>query len=356
VPGQAPPLLARCLTEIIAFADEAAQLSKQMLAYAGRRSLAIGALEINAELGAALRLLQATVDSKAHLILELGEELPSVSADRFQLRQVLTNLVLNALDAMEGTRGTLTLRTESVELATPSQVSHGVGAGSYVKVTVTDTGAGIQPEARERLFEPFFSTKGAGRGMGLAAAAGIVRAHGGWLGVDETSTLGTRFGLLLPVTEQSAPNYANTPATSSDAPPARNILLIDDEPAVRLVTGRMLTELGHHVVTAENGRRGVELLQERPDAFDLVVLDLTMPEQSGAQTLAQLRVVRDSLPIVITSGFHADDASLLLELPAVIGFLDKPHTLTNLETLLTSAAQYVHKVNVLAAPGMSAAH
>jgi two-component system cell cycle sensor histidine kinase/response regulator CckA len=113
-------------------------------------------------------------------------------------------------------------------------------------------------------------------------------------------------------------------------------LLIDDEPAVRLVTSRLLIELGHRVVTAESGKRGVELFQERPDSFDLVVLDLTMPEQSGEQTLAQLRDVRDSVPVVITSGFQADDASMLLQLPSVVGFLDKPHTLPSLETLLAS--------------------
>jgi PAS domain S-box-containing protein len=339
VPTDAPPLLSRCLIEIRAFAEEAAQLSKQMLAYAGRRSLAIGALEINTELSAAMRLLQATVDSKARLVLELGEGLPPVGADRFQLRQVVTNLVLNAIDSMAGKRGTLTLRTESVELVAPHNERYGVSAGSYVKVTVADTGGGIHPEARERLFEPFFSTKGAGRGMGLAAAAGIVRTHQGWLGVDETSSQGTSFGLLLPVTQQVTAHTSVAPAASTGAPMSRNILLIDDEPAVRLVTGRMLTELGHHVTTAENGKRGVELLQERPESFDLVVLDLTMPEQSGEQTLAQLRVVRDSLPVVITSGFQADDASMLLQLPAVIGFLDKPHTLTNLETLIASVAR-----------------
>jgi CheY-like chemotaxis protein len=101
----------------------------------------------------------------------------------------------------------------------------------------------------------------------------------------------------------------------------------------------MLTELGHTVVTAETGKRGVELLQEKPDSFDLIVLDLTMPEQSGEQTLAQLRVVRGGLPVVITSGFQAEDASMLLQLPAVVGFLDKPHTLTNLEMLLGSVPQ-----------------
>ncbi|MEO7033061.1 MAG: ATP-binding protein [Polyangiaceae bacterium] len=197
VPSNASPMVPHCLSEILVFAGEAAQLSKQMLAYAGQRSLAIQALEINEELSAALRLLHATIESKSHLVLDLGGELPLVGADRFQLRQVVTNLILNALDAMEGSRGTLTLRSESVELVAPSNEPYGVDAGGYVKVTVNDTGAGIRSEARERLFEPFFSTKGAGRGMGLAAAAGIVEAHNGWLGVDPTSTQETSFVVLL---------------------------------------------------------------------------------------------------------------------------------------------------------------
>lgn len=137
----------------------------------------------------------------------------------------------------------------------------------------------------------------------------------------------------------------SAPAQSNGATETRTILLIDDEPAVRLVTGRMLTELGHRVVTAETGRRGVELLRERPESFDLVVLDLTMPEQSGEQTLAQLRGVRDGLPVVITSGFQPEDASALLQLPAVVGFLDKPHTLSNLESLLASVARELRGPN-----------
>ncbi len=339
VPNAAPPELPRCLGEIIAFAGEAAQLSKQMLAYAGRRSLAIQALELNTELSAALRLLHATVESKARLVLELGEGLPLVGADRFQLRQVATNLILNALDAMEGKRGTLALRTAHVRLEAPANERYGVAAGEYVKITVSDTGGGIHPEVHERLFEPFFSTKGPGRGMGLAAAAGIVRAHRGWLGVDETSTRGTTFGILLPVAQESTPRCSNSQAALDAASPSRSILLIDDEPAVRLVTGRMLSELGHQVVTADSGRRGLELLLQQPDAIDLIVLDLTMPEQSGEQTLAQLRTVRGNIPVVITSGFQAEDASTLLQLPNVVAFLDKPHTMTSLEMLLASVAR-----------------
>ncbi len=337
-PRDVPPIVSRCLNEILTFANEAAQLSKQMLAYAGRRSLAIEALEINEELLSALRLLHATVESRARLVLDLGEELPLAGADRFQLRQVVTNLVLNALDAMEGKRGTLTLRTESLRVEAASN-DWGVGAGSYVKVTVSDTGAGVGPEARERLFEPFFSTKGAGRGMGLAAAAGIVRAHRGWLGVEGTSTQGTTFAILLPVAQESMRRSDSVAPVSNGASAARSILLIDDEPAVRLVTGRMLGELGHRVVTADSGRRGLELLEERPGGIDLVVLDLTMPEQSGEQTLEKLRLVRADIPVVITSGFHAGDASTLLQMPNVVGFLDKPHTMTSLEMLLASVAQ-----------------
>jgi two-component system cell cycle sensor histidine kinase/response regulator CckA len=338
LPSDAPPALSRCLTEILTFGGEAAQLSKQMLAYAGRRSLAMQALEVNAELSAALRLLHATVESKSKLVLELGPELPPVGADRFQLRQVVTNLILNALDAMEGARGTLTLRTETLRLESPQSERYGVSAGLYVKVTVSDTGTGISPEVCERLFEPFFSTKGAGRGMGLAAAAGIVRAHKGWLGVDATSAQGTSFSMLLPVAQESMPRRISSHALPAVASQARNILLIDDEPAVRLVTGKMLSELGHQVVTADSGRRGLELLEQRPDAIDLVVLDLTMPELSGEQTLDQLRVVRSTIPVVITSGFQAEDASQLLQKPNVVGFLDKPHTMTSLEMLLASVA------------------
>ena len=349
VPNQASPMVAHCLSEILVFAGEAAQLSKQMLAYAGQRSLAVQALEINAELSAALRLLHATIESKAHLVLGLDEKLPPVGADRFQLRQVVTNLILNALDAMEGTRGTLTLRSESLKLEAPHNERYGVDAGAYVKVTVNDTGAGIRPEARERLFEPFFSTKGAGRGMGLAAAAGIVEAHRGWLGVDPTSTRETSFVILLPVAHESLPRPALGPATSAAAPAARSILLIDDEPAVRLVTGRMLSELGHQVVTADSGARGLQLLKEQPEAIDLVILDLTMPEQSGEQTLEQLRLVRSNLPVVITSGFQAEDASMVLKKPYVVGFLDKPHTMTSLEMLLASVTQRAPQLDVPAA-------
>lgn len=336
VPPNAPALLSQCLAEILNCAGEAAQLSKQMLAYAGKRSLGIEALQINAELTSALRLLHATVSSKARLVLDLADALPDVAADGFQLRQVITNLVLNGLDAMDGKRGVLTLRSERVRLAAEHAKGYSLEPGDYVKLSVEDTGSGITAAAREHLFEPFFSTKAPGRGMGLAAAAGIVRTHRGWLGIDATSEHGTRFGVLLPVAHESTPRRKSAPAASAAALGARNILLIDDEPAVRVVTGRLLNDLGHRVMTADSGQRGLQIFSEQPDAIDLVVLDLTMPETPGEQVLDELRRVRRDVPVVITSGFQAQDASKLLHVPNVIGFLDKPHTLNNLQLVLAA--------------------
>lgn len=350
LPASAPPVVRQALAEIVTLAGEAAELSRHMLAYANRHSPGIEALELHGELRAALRLLQANVAAQARLVLELADGLPEVAADRLQLRQVFTNLVLNALDAMEGKGGVLTVRTERLHLDPERAQQYLLDAGEYVKVTVEDTGPGIAAEARERLFEPFFSTKAAGRGMGLAAAAGIVRRHRGWLGIDSTSEHGTRFGVLLPVANGSTPRRTRLPEApvarrprrvkraSSRVPGARNILLIDDQAAVRVVTGRLLNELGHHVVTADSGQRGLELFSEDPYAIDLVVLDLTMPERPGEQILDELRVLRGDVPVVITSGFHAQDASKLLRVPNVVGFLDKPHTLSNLELVLAAVA------------------
>src|SRR5690606_36799798 len=144
------------------------------------------------------------------------------------LRQVVTNLILNALDAMDGEWGTLTLRTEHLRLEAPEDERYGVCAGSYVKLTVRVTGVGVHPDARERLFEPFFSTKGAGRGMGLAAAARIVQAHRGWLGLDETSNRGASFAVPLPVATESIQHCSKASTPPGAAAPSRSILLVDD--------------------------------------------------------------------------------------------------------------------------------
>ncbi|HMA95330.1 MAG TPA: ATP-binding protein [Polyangiaceae bacterium] len=340
VPRAAPIELTQCIEEIREFAGEATQLSRQMLAYAGRRSLAVGAVDVNVEINEALKLLHSTVEAQALLRLELADEVPQVKADRIQLRQVITNLVLNALESMQGSRGTLIIGTSSVEFDRTELlqwgVPDGVVEGNYVVIDVSDTGSGIPDDLKERIFEPFFSTKSPGRGMGLAASLGIMRSHHGWLGVDSTPGQGTRFRVFLPAKDESRESVRRL--TPVDLKPVRagKILLIDDEVAVRVVTNRLLVDLGQRVITAESGRRGIELFREQHSTIDLVLLDLTMPELTGAQVLDELRRIRKDVSVVVTSGFHPSNASDLLSLPNVVGFLEKPHNTANLEAIVAT--------------------
>jgi PAS domain S-box-containing protein len=349
LPQDAPSKVRRSLEEIKDFAGAASELSRQMLAYAGRRSLSVDPVAVNTEVGEALRLLRSTVEPKARMIVDLEDALPELNADRFQLRQVLTNLVLNAVEALGDKRGTVTISTSRHNLLREDIAQQGgppnARAGAYVSVSVRDTGAGIAPEAIERIFQPFFSTKSQGRGMGLAAAAGIARSHGGWLAVDSSPGKGTCFSLWLPVPKEvvksappPAPSLPPSPISGERASVRERgdncVLLIDDEPAVRLVTGRLLEEMGQRVLTADCGTRGLELFREHQDEVDVVVLDLTMPDLSGKQVLGELRKMSPDVEVVITSGFQPNGSSELLSSPNVRSFLQKPHTLANLEALV----------------------
>lgn len=340
VPSSAPRELTQCLEEIRGFAGEATQLSRQMLAYAGRRSLSVSPIDTNLELREALRLLHSTIEAQAVLSLELQEGLPTVKGDRLQLRQVVTNLVLNALDAMTPERGKLTIRTCAREISTPELVRMGatdeVPAGTYVEIAVEDTGVGIPEELKERIFDPFFSTKSPGRGMGLAASLGIIRAHHGVIDVSSQPGKGSTFRVLLPLAEENCdPVRSQTP---NDQRQSRSgcVLLIDDEAAVRIVTSRLLADLGQRVMTAENGRHGLDLYRQHRSSIDWVLLDLTMPELSGADVLEGLREIRSDVAVIVTSGFHPSNAAAILKLPNVVGFLEKPHTLANLQAIVTS--------------------
>lgn len=340
VPPSAPPELGQCIEEICGFATEATQLSRQMLAYAGRRSLAASPIDINAEIREALRLLHSTIESQAMLELDFEQGLSAVKGDRLQLRQVVTNLVLNALDAMASHRGNLTIRTRAMQLQNDDllclRVPQEARAGKYVEIVVEDSGVGIPPEIRERIFEPFFSTKAPGRGMGLAATIGIVRSHHGVVDVRSEVGRGSTFRVMLPLTSESDTTALQAPVRRGKPTRAGCILLIDDEPAVRIVTRRLLQDLGQRVLTAADGHRGLEQFRQHHATIDLVLLDLTMPELSGAEVLAGLREISSDVHVVVTSGFHPSDASALLKLPNVVGFLEKPHTIANLESIVSS--------------------
>jgi two-component system, cell cycle sensor histidine kinase and response regulator CckA len=316
--------------------QRAAALTGQMLAYAGQRDLAKREpLDLGALWRELAELLGATLSKKAHVELSISPG-SVVLGDRATLSQVLMNLLTNASDALGDAPGRIVVRTRRVaEPGAPWAAALGarVGPGDWVLVEVEDDGAGMDAETLARAFEPFFSTKEKGHGLGLAACLGIVRAHGGAILVESERGRGSRFSVLLP---------AGSPAPAA-APAAREgrkgrsarILIVDDEPLVRSVVRRVLERKGYAVEEAGDGVSGVEAIRRcRPD---VVLLDMTMPDLNGAEALAQIRAVDAALPVVLSSG-HVDAAvERGLDRSRFQGFLAKPYRVTDLLDVIEGA-------------------
>jgi CheY-like chemotaxis protein/two-component sensor histidine kinase len=323
----------RSLCEIRDFAREAAALAKQMLAYAGKGTLAAEVLSMGDVANEALRLVHSTVAAHAFLEQDVSTALPNVRGDRTQLRQVVVNLIVNAVESLGERRGTIRL-TIAVQQIDPNQLAgiwrpNRPRAGKHVVLTVSDNGKGMSEETLSHIFEPFFSTKVAGRGMGLAATQGIVQAHGGSIGVESTQGVGSTFRVLLP----SVSEAALTPSIAVAQRPARGqgvILLIDDERAVRSTASMMLEELGYQAIVASAGREGLERLSAGSAGVRLVLLDLTMPEMDGRDTLVAMRQAGHAMPVLLISGYHHGEVTTLLREPGVVGFLQKPLQLDQL--------------------------
>jgi signal transduction histidine kinase len=343
---------AESLIEIEAAARKAAELCQQMLAYAGKATLIESEFDLSALARETAELLRASVSKKALQRLELGSDLPRVHADRAQLQQVLVNLVVNASEAMGDVGGTITVRTD---LARPSEADLRAAAVApavlepvdYVSLEVHDTGHGIEPAAFSRIFEPFFSTKGAGRGLGLAAVAGIARRHRGVLGVTSSAEAGTSFSLLLPATgtsvrrsssrrmpaARSASDALTAPGALVAALDARVVLVVDDEEGVVRVVRRLLGALGLETLAACDGRQALERLGEDGGGerrICLVVLDLTMPGLDGVETLGRIRAEHPELPVLLTSGYTAASTELRVRFDAKTRFLQKPFSVAEL--------------------------
>lgn len=323
--GAAPSLQA-----IEAAALRAAELCRQMLAYAGKGRFVIEPTDLTALAEDLLPLLKVSAVHQANLKLELARGLPAVSADATQLRQIVMNLVLNAADAVGEKGGEITLATgvmrADAEWLAAAAAGAGLPAGEYVYLEVRDTGCGMAPEVLARIFDPFFTTKFAGRGLGLAAVLGIVRGHHGALRVSSAPGAGSVFRLLLP----PLPVLASAPAPSREADRwlgEGKVLVIDDEDPVRHVLGEMLRSHGFEPLAAADGPTGIALLRADTAAVTFVALDLLMPGMNGEQTLAELRRIRPDLRVLLVSGYNEGDVLGRLAAPeGRLAFLAKPFT------------------------------
>ncbi len=328
------------LEQIELSSQRAADLCKQMLAYSGKGRFVIQHLDLGKLVQETLHLLQLSISKKAVLNLELAPDLPGVMADAAQLRQIIMNLVMNASDALGDEVGQIHLRTSCMHAderyLARLQGGGELRPGEYVVLEVTDNGCGMSIETQARMFEPFFSTKFTGRGLGLAAVLGIVRGHKGALKVKSALGQGTTFQLLLPADRAS---NADSPVEKTPQPKWRGtgtVLVIDDEESVRLVSTKMLEALGFEVMTATDGVDGLTVYRAHAEKICAVLLDLTMPRMDGEETFRELRKLRHDACVILMSGYNEQEASARFAGKGLAGFLPKPFTPSELRERLTA--------------------
>jgi signal transduction histidine kinase/ActR/RegA family two-component response regulator len=303
-------------------AERGAQLTRSLLAFSRRGQYRKRSILLHSVLDDMMPLLSRTLGKNIQIARIEGPP-TIIEADSAQLGQVILNLCLNAADAMGGI-GVVTISTAEVDLE-DKQVDS-LPAGRYAKLSVKDTGMGMDAQTKQRAFEPFFTTKpvGKGTGLGLAMVIGAVQAHGGAIVIDTEPKKGTTMTLYFPTSEASPSLPVSESAT---APRAKRglVLVVDDEPVVRQATARLVEQLGLSVVTAVDGEQAVQIYKQRQKDIVLVLLDMVMPRLPGPECYRELRKLGNT-PVLLVSGFAADLAAQDLLATGADGFIEKPYS------------------------------
>ena len=337
------PLTASQLARLLSIeegATRAAELCRQMLAYAGRGKVGTAPIDVNLLVGETAQLVKLSFSKKAQIEQRFAAELPAVKGDASQLRQVVMNLLMNASEALADAGGRIAVTTGLTRLddgdwadfvPMPDQP-----ADRYVFIEVEDSGCGMSPDVLSRIFNPFYTTKFTGRGLGLSAVHGILRAHGGAVRVKSEVGRGTTFRVVLPA-EEGAAEVATKPRGASRGWKDVGVaLVVDDDRLVRMAATSMLELLGFEVVEATDGDQVLPLLQDRKLAPRVVLIDLTMVRRHGVEALADVRSVDADVPVLMMSGYSEDDAMARMGALSCSGFLEKPFSLEHLRDKLAA--------------------
>ena len=319
----------------------AADLTGQMLAYSGKGGFVVEEVDINSMIRDMSSLLASSTSKMVRLSYELSEDLPGVKADATQLRQVVLNLVGNASDAASGQTGEVHVATGVTNcdrtLLDGLSPNRAIPSGRYVTLRVRDMGCGMDPDTRAKVFDPFFTTKSTGRGLGLAAVHGIVTGHEGAIEVESEPGQGTSFKVLLPALDRPAVGLVATAEPSVTWRGSGIVLVVDDEAMVRKVAAHMLKRVGFSSVLASDGVEAVERFRECSKEITAVLLDLNMPRMDGEETLAELRKIEGSVPVVLCSGYDERESTGRFGGRGLAGFLEKPYDLAALREALRKA-------------------
>jgi len=315
-------------------ARRAADLARQMLAYSGKGRFIVEPIDIGSVLAEIGHLIAASVSKKAVLKYNLAPDLPTIEADATQLRQVFMNLITNASEALGENSGTITVTTGVMDCDRDylrgTYLDEELPEGLYVFSEVSDTGCGMDGETRTRIFDPFFTTKFTGRGLGLAAVLGIVRGHRGAIRVYSEPDKGTTFKILFPVSERNVKPLVQQAGPASVWHGEGIVLLVDDEETVRTVGRQMLEKAGFQVLTAVDGREAVKIFENQADEISCVLLDLTMPNMDGEETFRELHRIKDSVCVILSSGYNEQEAVNRFTQSGLAGFIQKPYQYAHL--------------------------
>jgi PAS domain S-box-containing protein len=327
-------------SQIVLASERAADLTKQMLAFSGRGAFATEPIDLNALVQENLTLLRTTLSRSLSVELRLSDEVCIIDADRGQMQQIVMNVLLNAAEAIGDNPGKVEIRTAFIERTRPEPsalLREVVAAGSYALFEVRDDGCGMAPEMVKRIFDPFFTAKFTGRGLGLAAVLGIVKGHRGDIEVQTQREAGTTFRVLIPVSERPILTPAEPDFSRAVIRTGAKILVVDDEEIVRSIATVALERAGFRVLLATNGREALEMLLANSE-ISLIILDLTMPVMNGEQAIPLIKFSRPDVPIILSSGYSEAELSRRFASSGIAGFLQKPYGST---ALLAKVGQHI---------------
>jgi len=310
------------LRDVVHASHRAADLTRQLLAYSGKGRHFMQKVELSGLVRRIRELIEAAIPKKIALQLLLAPDLPSTEADANQVQQVILNLVSNAAEAIAEEIGTITIQT-------------GIEPEDGVFLEVADTGCGMDAETKDRIFDPFFTTKFTGRGLGLAAVAGIVRSHKGSVRVTSAPNRGSAFRVYFPC-EAAVPKPAVQHSAAAASSGSHTVLVVDDEEMVRRVAQASLEIRGHKVLLAHNGLEAIRAAGEHPE-IGIVLLDLTMPVMGGEEAIDRILAARPGVKVIVSTGYGHREAAARFGRKNVAGFLQKPYTSKQLADKIAAA-------------------
>jgi PAS domain S-box-containing protein len=311
------------------YVQNGTELTKQLLGFARRGKYLIKATDLNEIIDKSSSLFART-KKEIRVHTDLKDDLWTVEVDRGQIEQVLLNLYVNAWQAMpEG--GDLYLQTENVILDHSYVKPYKVDPGRYAKISVSDTGTGIDKETQERIFEPFFTTKemGRGTGLGLASAYGIIKSHGGYVNVYSEKEKGTIFTIYLPTSGKEVSQEIET-APAAIIKGSGTILLIDDEKMILDVGIELLEELGYTVQTAMSGQEAIDVFEKNRGEIDMIIMDMIMPGMGGGEAFDRLRKIDPRIKVLLSSGYSINGQASKILQRGCDGFIQKPFNMNQL--------------------------